>query len=211
MGKTLDGDRGVEWQWARDNLPPLGQGKTVLDFGPADGFHLSMDAYQKGYTVIAIGLEDIKPPIPGIQYLRQDILETNFDQPFDYILNVSTTEHVGLGRYGDPLGDDHDLMAMQKLREWMRLDGDGFQLLTIPVGQDAIVGHWHRAYGEKRLPMLLDGYTVLKEQFWRKADDNSKWILCSKERALTEVPGQVPEPSMLNLSYALGCFVLCAS
>ena len=206
--KTLEGDRGIEWGWARENLPSFGQGRIVLDVGPMDGFHLSMDAYGKGYEVVAVGLEDIKPPVPQIHYVRQDILKTEFGFGFDYVLNVSTTEHIGLGLYGDPLGEDFDLLAMQRLRRWMRPDGDGIQILTVPVGIDAVVGHWHRVYGEKRLPRLLDGYAILREAYWAKTADNSQWVQVSKEVALEEPPGLVPEPSMLNLSYALGGFIL---
>jgi len=206
---TLAGDRGIEWGFVIDNLPAIGTGRRVLDFGPMDGFVLSVNARDKGYAVVAVGLEDIAPP-ERVQYIRQDILTVEFDEPFDYILNASTTEHVGLGRYGDPVGEDLDLAAMRKLREWMRLDGDGVQFLTVPMGVDAVVGHYHRVYGKHRLPRLLEGYAVLREQYYVKADDDSHWVSCSKERALSEVPGQVAKPSMLNLSYALGCFVLCA-
>lgn len=207
--KTLAGDRGVEWGFVMENLPPCGMGKRVLDFGPMDNFYLSHDASNKGYTVIAVGLENIFVPHPGIQYIRQDIMAVEFDEPFDYILNASTVEHVGLGRYNDPVGEDLDLAAMRKLRGWMRLDGDGIQFLTVPVGVDAVVGYYHRVYGLNRLPRLLEGYAILKEQYWVKAEDDSAWIECTRGRALEEIPGQVPEPSMLNLSYALGCFVLC--
>jgi len=208
MGKTLAGDRNCEWGFVRENLPSVGIGRRVLDFGPMHGFALSVDARDKGYTVIAVGVEDISPP-EEVLYVRQDIMAVEFDEPFDYILNCSTVEHVGLGRYGDPVGEDLDLAAMHKLREWMRLDGNGFQILTVPVGRDVAVGHYHRVYGERRLLRLLEGYAVLKEQYWVKADDDSHWLPCSRERALAEEPGQVPEPSILNLSYALGGFVLC--
>jgi len=212
VAKTLEGDRAIEWGFVTENLPPDPMStRRVLDFGPMDGFHLSHDASNKGYKVIAVGLEDIYPPHPGIQYIRQDIMTVEFDESFDYILNSSTIEHVGLGRYGDPVGADLDLAAMRHLRKWMRLDGDGIMLLTLPVGVDAVVGYYHRVYGRERLPRLLEGYAVLREQYWVKADDNSQWLSCTKERALAEAPGQVPEPSILNLSYALGGLVLCAA
>ena len=207
--KTLAGDRGIEWGFAMENLPPHGAGRRVLDFGPMEGFFLSVDATNKGYSVVAVGLEDIAPP-EGVRYVRRDIMAVEFDEPFDYILNISTVEHVGLGRYGDPLDPDGDLKAMRRLKKWMRLDGDGVMILTIPVGTDAVVGHYHRVYGAARLPRLLEGYASLQERYWAKADDDSRWLPCAKERALAEVPGQVPDPNILYLSYALGGFVLCA-
>lgn len=201
--KTLAGDRSVEWKWAMDHLP-VGSGH-VLDLGPMN-FNLSLHAAIKGYHVVAIGLEHLETN-PKIEYVRQDVLTVDWDRKFDYILNVSTTEHIGLGRYGDVLNPSGDLETMVHLRGWMGPDSK--QILTVPVGQDAVVGHWHRVYGEKQLPRLLDGYEVFEERFWVKKDDDTAWIECSKERALSEIPGSVPEPSMMNLSYALGCFVLC--
>lgn len=209
--KTLAGDRSIEWGFARESLPTHGAGRLVLDVGPMEGFYLSMDAHHKGYAVTAVGLEDIRPPVSDIRYIRHDILGVEFDVGFDYILNVSTVEHIGLGRYGDPIDADGDLKTMAQLRKWMRPDGDGVMILTIPVGVDAVVGYYHRVYGPNRLPRLLENYAVLRERYWVKADNDSQWLSCSKERALAEVPGQVPEPSILNLSYALGGFILCVA
>lgn len=205
--KTLTGDRAIEWGFVKNQLPDPGHGFPVLDFGPMEGFALSWHALGLGYQVVAVGLEHIVPP-PGITYHRQDILTWQPDPPqFDYILNASTVEHVGLERYGDPPGANFDLLTMRKLRAMMH--PQSFQYLTIPIGQDAVVEYWHRVYGEERLPALLGGYKVLEEQYHIKTDDDSAWVPCSKERALMEIPGLVPEPSMLNLSYALGCLVLC--
>ena len=72
-------------------------------------------------------------------------------------------------------------------------------LLTIPVGQDAVFAPLHRVYGKKRLPRLLDGYLVEKEEFWIK-DKKNRWISCDRKVALN-----------YNVSwnvYALGLFVL---
>jgi len=74
----------------------------------------------------------------------------------------------------------------------------------------AVQVHEIVTYGPDRLPKLLEGYAILRECYWVKADDNSRWLSCTKERALAEVPGQVPEPSILHLSYGLGGFILCA-
>ena len=206
--KTLTGDRAIEWGFVKNHLPlATSAWNLVLDFGPMDGFHLSMDALQKGWEVVAIGLEPIKPPDDRIEYIVEDINSIDWELPFFVILNASTTEHCGLGRYNDPVDPVGDLKAMARLRDWM-LPGS-LQLLTIPIGQDAVVGHWHRVYGPERLPRLLSGYRILEEMFWVKSDDDTIWIPCSMEQAFEEVPGMIPEPSMLNLSYGLGAFVLC--
>ena len=72
-------------------------------------------------------------------------------------------------------------------------------LLTIPVGRDAIFAPLHRVYGRERLPALLDGYIVEREDYWVKNDQND-WVLTDKQDALARKPQE--------RLYALGCFRL---
>jgi SAM-dependent methyltransferase len=53
-------------------------------------------------------------------------------------------EHVGLGRYGDPIDPDADLKAMAELRRV--LSPRGSLLFVVPVGQPRIVFNAHRIY-----------------------------------------------------------------
>jgi hypothetical protein len=63
-------------------------------------------------------------------------------------LSISSFDHDGLGRYGDPLGPDNDLRAMRAARCLLRRQG--VLLLTLPVGPDAVVWNLHRRYGALR-------------------------------------------------------------
>ena len=56
-------------------------------------------------------------------------------------------------------------------------------MLTIPLGRDAVFAPLTRVYGKERLPHLLDGYTVEKESFWVK-DQENRWVQTDKETAL---------------------------
>jgi len=78
---------------------------------------------------------------------------------FDVAVSISSLEHDGLGRYGDPINPRGDLEAMQKLKRLLK--PDGLLLLAVPVGRDALVWNAHRIYGRKRLPLLLDGWETL--------------------------------------------------
>jgi len=94
-------------------------------------------------------------------------------------------EHVGItGRYG--IGEnrpDGDLEAMERLRRLLK--PKGVMLLTIPVGEDAVFAPLHRVYGEKRLPQLLDGLIIEKEEFWIR-DKIAHWTLSDKATALKQ-------------------------
>jgi len=82
----------------------------------------------------------------------------------------------------------------------------GVMLLTIPVGQDALFAPLCRVYGEQRLPLLLEGYTVEKESYWVK-DNKNQWVLSNGDVALSFKASAGSWDPLENV-YALGCFVL---
>lgn len=202
----LSGDRDIEWSYIASRLP-VGNG-LVLDFGSGWGT-MSMHAIQKGHKVVAVDLEDNTFPWwhQNLTRVQGDLLEADLPEAaFDYVLNCSTVEHVGLtGRYGIAVAESNgDLAAMRKLRKLLK--SSGTMLMTVPCGQDAVVVPWHRVYGENRLPLLLDGYTVEEEEYWVKQADN-RWRECTREVALAYRPtGHATVAG--KCTYALGCFAV---
>ncbi len=87
---------------------------------------------------------------------------------FDSILCISSIEHDGLGRYGDPLNPVGDLETMAKLRSMLKKDGILF--LAIPVGRDALYWNAHRVYGKKRLELLFEGWDILETSGFSESD-----------------------------------------
>ncbi len=145
----LSGDRDIEWSYIASRLP-TGAGR-VLDFGCGYG-NMSIHAIQKGYRVLALDLETNLFPWshPNIEMACGDLLQIDLPNgAFDFILNCSTVEHVGLrGRYGVTFEEsDGDLAAMRKLRTLLKVSGR--MLMTIPCGQDASITPWHRVYEKK--------------------------------------------------------------
>ncbi len=80
---------------------------------------------------------------------------------FDAGISISSFEHYGLGRYGDPLDPDGDLKAMDDAKCSL---GDHSRLfLSVPIGEDLICYNSHRVYGNDRYPLLVEGWKVLAE------------------------------------------------
>ena len=75
---------------------------------------------------------------------------------FDAALSISSFEHDGLGRYGDPVNPEGDIKAMQKMKHVVK--PGGLLFLSVPVGKDTLVWNAHRVYGSIRLPLLLQGW-----------------------------------------------------
>jgi len=84
----------------------------------------------------------------------------NIKNEFDVIISYSSIEHSGLGRYGEDLDPNGDLTTMQNVHNILKKDG--LVILGVPVGTDTLVWNAHRIYGEKRLPMLVDGFAILE-------------------------------------------------
>lgn len=77
---------------------------------------------------------------------------------FDACLSISSIEHDGLGRYGDPLSPDGDMQTM--LRTLTVLKPGGLLYLAMPVGNDVLEFNHRRVYGRRRLPLVLEGWLL---------------------------------------------------
>ena len=195
---NLRGDRAIENSWIAAHMPQ-GPG-LALDFGSGPSSHLGLIAARRGFKVTAIDLTPVQWLYmhPTLEFTQVSIFDLEMPpESLDLVINCSTIEHVGLGRYGDQPGADGDLEAMQHMRSL--LSADGIMLLTIPVGQDAVFAPLHRVDGAERLPELLGGYLVDREEYWVK-DESNLWTQVSQEIAMKREPQ--------STSYGLGCFVL---
>ena len=195
---NLRGDRDIEYSWVLAHLPP-GQGGRALDFGCGYSY-VALAAALNGFRTTAVDLRRVEWPYAheNLTFIEGDVRELQLpENSFDLIINCSSVEHVGLARYGDTTETDGDLVAMGYLRRLLK--SAGMMLMTIPVGNDAVVDGLHRVYGEERLPQLLSGYEVRKSDFWVK-DDRNRWVL-SSEVAARQTVGTAT-------LYALGCFLL---
>lgn len=163
----------------------------------------------RGFKVLSIDLRNISRFYvhPNLSFQQTDIMKMpDMPSSFDFIINCSSIEHVGLvGRYGvEESNLDGDLEAMDRMRKWMK--PDGIMLLTIPVGIDALFMPLCRIYGSQRLPQLVDGFAIEKEDYWVK-DISNRWIPNDRTTAL-HFNCSVESMDPMQNYYALGCFVL---
>lgn len=100
--------------------------------------------------------------ISNLTYIKpNDVEQINaYSDQYDAVVSISSYEHDGLGRYGDPLNPNGDLEAMKNLKKIVK--PDGLLYLAVPVGQDRLYFNIHRVYGRLRLPLLLKDWTVVE-------------------------------------------------
>ncbi len=121
-------DRDIEDPWLRARLAMLPAGARILDVGCVDGWVL--DEYHG-----AVGVDARRAPDKWAQrvYTGDAAITPYLDASFDAVTCVSVLEHVGLGWYGDPEGDDGK--AGRIVAEMARvLAPGGWLLLTVPIG-----------------------------------------------------------------------------
>ena len=95
---------------------------------------------------------------PMVTYLTVEEYNSN-PIKFDCALSISSFEHDGLGRYGDPLNPNGDFEAMNNMKK--TLEKDGLLYLAVPTGVDKLVWNAQRIYGKIRLPLLIKDWELI--------------------------------------------------
>jgi SAM-dependent methyltransferase len=104
---------------------------------------------------------------PRLQVMTVEEFKQN-PMKFDAIVSISSIEHDGLGRYGDPINPWGDIEAMQEIKKLLKPGGLFF--LAVPVGKDLLVWNAHRVYGVIRLPLLLAGWEIVDSSGFAPTD-----------------------------------------
>jgi hypothetical protein len=132
-------------------------GQEVLIIGSEEPCYEAA-AIHYGATVMMVEYQKIISEHSKLSTMTVDEFEMS-DKLYDSAISISSIEHSGLGRYGDPLDPDGDLKAMQILKD--KLKPGGLCYLAVPMGLDQILWNAHRVYGRVRFPILIDGWEVI--------------------------------------------------
>ncbi len=147
--------------------------QQVVAAGPAK--HLDVGSRIDGFvahlaTSMPVQVGDIRPVVsqhPNIAFVQLDLMDLASTVAalgtYPSVSCLHTLEHMGLGRYGDPLdplGDEKALATLAALTE----TGGRFYFAT-PFGRERLEFNAQRVYGLPRMQRLLaaNGFTI--EQF----------------------------------------------
>lgn len=105
---------------------------------------------------------------------------------------MHTVEHIGLGRYGDPIDPDGDLKAIRELTRVLAPDGD--LLFVVPIGKSKIVFNAHRIYSYEQ---IMEYFRTLKLVEFSLIPENARdgGLIRNADPKLAD-----------NEHYACGCF-----
>ena len=158
-----ESSRDREYNFARRNI--VGNKRNVLDVGGCESI-LPLQLAKKGFNVTVVDFRDYPKNYLNINSIKGDFLRTSFtDYSFDYVVLISTIEHIGFGSYGAPIYEDGDLLAMDKAKRVVKPNGK--IIITFPfVGKHQIIPGFERWYDIERVKLLFEGLYILSEEYY---------------------------------------------
>ncbi len=84
---------------------------------------------------------------------------------------MHTVEHIGLGRYGDPIDPDGDLRAISELKRVLAKEGN--LLFVVPIGEPRIFFNAHRVYSYDQ---IMNYFSDFKLEEFSLIPDNAREI-----------------------------------
>lgn len=112
---------------------------------------------------IAVRFYDYRPPalvLDNLDCSHVDLLALPFaDNSISSLSCMHVLEHIGLGRYGDPLDPDGDIKAIEELKRVLMPGGT--LLIAVPVSRvPRIRFNAHRIYSYSQLSGYFPGYQL---------------------------------------------------
>jgi SAM-dependent methyltransferase len=101
-------------------------------------------------AVTYVDLRPVQSNVPNLKFIQGSILELPFDNgTLPSLSCLHVIEHIGLGRYGDPIDFEGHIKAAHELSRV--LAPGGILFLGTPVGKERVVFDGHRIFSPKTI------------------------------------------------------------
>ncbi len=144
-------------------------------------------------TFIPVRFYDYRPAPLNLDNLvseKADLTQLPFaDNSIKSLSCMHTIEHIGLGRYGDPIDPIGDIKAINELKRVCA--PDGHLLMVTPVGKPKIMFNAHRIYDAEAFVNLFEGFSLVE---FALITDNNRFLRNAKPT------------DAHNENYGCGCF-----
>ena len=129
--------------------------------------------------------------LSGLKTGQADLCALNFaDRSIGSLSCMHVVEHIGLGRYGDPLNPNGDLQAIAELKRVLAPGGS--LLFVVPIGKPKIIFNAHRIYSYRQ---IRDYFAELELKQFALIPDAEKIIIYDAREELADAQ-----------NYGCGCF-----
>jgi SAM-dependent methyltransferase len=173
--------------------------RKVQEFNPSVHIDISSSLYFSGIVsaFVPVDFYDYRPAqlkLTNLQSKHADLMKLPFENNSIQSLScMHTIEHIGLGRYGDPIDSQGDIKACKELSRV--LDTNGQLIFVTPVGKPKIEFNAHRIYSFQQVLDLFPDLTLTEFTIVTDTQEQGDFI----EDANPDI--------VSNQNYACGCFI----
>ena len=144
---------------------PAWAARVVKKISPK--FHIDISSTLHFCSILSAFIDvkfyDYRPAILNLDNLKSERIDlTNifFEDNSQYCVScMHTIEHIGLGRYGDPIDPNADIKAINELKRIIK--PDGHLLIVVPIGKPKIMFNAHRIYSYEMIINLMNGFNLI--------------------------------------------------
>jgi len=135
-------------------------------------FHVDVGSHHKFVAllskVVPVIMVDIRPlslPLDTLDFRKGSVLNLPFqDASVSSVSCLCVVEHIGLGRYSDPLDAYGSEKAIEELKRIVQPGGDLY--LSVPIDdENRIYFNAHRAFKEKYLIELFGPFQIVEKRY----------------------------------------------
>ncbi|PJE73884.1 MAG: hypothetical protein COV01_03520 [Candidatus Taylorbacteria bacterium CG10_big_fil_rev_8_21_14_0_10_41_48] len=144
--------------------------KKVFENKPEKHFDIASQALMVGIIsqFTPTTMVDIRPlliPLPGLSFVKGDITNLPFiDGELKSLSSICVIEHIGLGRYGDPLDQFGTEKAAKELARVLAKGGNLY--ISVPVDMESkTYFNAHRAFTRDHVLNLFRNLSLVEESY----------------------------------------------
>ena len=135
-------------------------------------YHVNVGSHHKYVALLSrilpVTMVDIRPlslPLQGLNFRKGSILQLPYeDGSVPSVSSLCVVEHIGLGRYGDPIDPDGTGKALSELKRIVAPGGNLY--LSIPLDdENRTYFNAHRAFSEEYLLSLFHPLEVVEKRY----------------------------------------------
>jgi SAM-dependent methyltransferase len=118
--------------------------------------------------VVPVTMVDIRPlslPLEGLNFRQGSILQLPYaDRTLQSVSSLCVVEHIGLGRYGDPLDPQGSEKSIAELKRVVQPGGDLY--LSLPLDdENRTYFDAHRAFAETYVEQLVVPFEIVDRKY----------------------------------------------
>lgn len=135
-------------------------------------WHVDVGSHHKYVSllskVIPVTMVDIRPlptPLESLEFREGSILALPYeDRSVPSVSSICVIEHIGLGRYGDPIDPEGSEKAIAELKRIIQPGGNLY--ISVPIDDDnRVYFNAHRAFREDYLLTLFAPFEVVEKRY----------------------------------------------